>query len=134
MEMNNMYYMNTYCPLTGDSHAIVMCSARPTGPPKRAHCSLWLASSGFGLSVETSMSKSRSLLWTSIFKRKTDFQLRIKHESMRRPRLVLSGVPIDLFGEISLLFKYLSCWHFHRTEQIKYCISNISYFTGILYE
>ena len=46
----------------------------------------------------------------------------------------IAGVPSDLFGKISILFKYLSCWHFHRTEQIKYCIANISYFPGILYE
>ena len=39
-----------------------------------------------------------------------------------------SGVPSDLFGEMAILFTFQSCWHFHRTEQIKYCISCICIF------
>ena len=29
-----------------------------------------------------------------------------------------TGVPSDLFGEISILLGKLPCWQFHRTEQI----------------
>ena len=44
---------------------------------------------------------------------------------------LVTGVPSGLFGEISILFKFLSCWHSHRTEQIKYWISHYLYFPGI---
>ena len=36
-----------------------------------------------------------------------------------------SGVLSDLFREIFILFKYLSCLHYHRKEWIKYCNLNI---------